>query len=313
MNESRSLVIVRTPLQAWLVKKVLIEESVDKYDLLYFTRNDSEEDQYYFSTLKLQAEECKYLFVGPKRFDIISHICFRWMARYWCFDRAYDKVFLASINAHVPNSVATAQEKSELITFDDGAANISILGAYHKQASSLRLSIYRKLLGAVDIEILKRKISKHYTLYPNLDNIVEKTKLRSVPGWSSRARDNNSNNTKTYFIGQPFEEVLTVNQITVIESYLKTLDIDFYVRHPRERNVLDIGVPLLEKGGFIAEDAIVKNAGGTGIHLIGGFSTVLFNLGELAQKRTMLFPADQPGATSRVELARMAGCDIVMF
>jgi len=41
MDESRSLVIVRTPLQAWLVKKVLVEESVDKYDLLYFTRNDS--------------------------------------------------------------------------------------------------------------------------------------------------------------------------------------------------------------------------------------------------------------------------------
>ena len=43
-HENRSLVLVRTPFQAWLVMRVLKEEGVGCYDVIYFTQNNSEEE-----------------------------------------------------------------------------------------------------------------------------------------------------------------------------------------------------------------------------------------------------------------------------
>lgn len=308
---AKFLAIVRTPFQAWLLKRVLRYEGVSRYDLIYFTQNDSEEDRYYFDLLKSNASDYDYLAVAPRGPDIWSHIRFRWRARVWCVDRRYEKVFLASIDAHVPNAIAAAQSRAELITFDDGTANIFALSNYYRASWPMREVVYRKALGASNLESLKERVARHYTLYANFDNIVEKPRLRYIDGCFAPGGDDTSDHIKTFFIGGPFAEVFTPVQIGEFELHLRGLPIDCYVRHPRERTMLDIGVEPLEKQGRIAEDAIVENANGANIHLVGAFSTVLFNLGGLAQRRTMICFANQKNAASMVTMAKQAGCEVI--
>jgi hypothetical protein len=160
---------------------------------------------------------------------------------------------------------------------------------------------------------IKNRIARHYTLYPEFDNIVEPERLRNLDGWSQAGSKSSGGNMRTYFVGQPFEEAMEPDQIRLLEAYVRTLDVDFYVKHPRERRLLDIGAPLLCKGGRIAEDAIAHDAGAQPIHVIGWFSTVLFNLGRLAQRRTVLLPSAHPDLSQMTERAQRAGCETVLL
>ena len=96
-----------------------------------------------------------------------------------------------------------------------------------------------------------------------------------------------------------------------LESYVRQLGVDVYVRHPREHEPLGLAAPFLDKRGRIAEEAILDDADGRSIVLVGFLSSVMFNLASCAKTRVVLVP---PGAASHnklIELARKVGCEIV--
>jgi beta-galactosamide-alpha-2,3-sialyltransferase len=308
------LLLIRTPLQAWLARQVLQAEVIADYDLVYFTHDDSSEDRHYFGELAARANESQYCHVPVWRYDILSHLYALYQTHSWRHRQSPDVVVLASINSLVINALAAVHASSELVTFDDGLANILPRGTYHCDKSSIRMRLYRSLLGATDLDAIKNRISRHYTIYPDFDNIVEVSHLRYLVGWR---RDENQTsaprNVRTYFISQPYEETLTFDQVRALEAHLRTIEINCYVRHPRERRVLDIGVPNLDKHGLIAEDAILRHAQGQPFHLIGWFSTALFNLSAVAQSSTMLLLHSDPNSHEMASLACRAGCKIVLI
>ncbi len=223
---------------------------------------------------------------------------------------------LASIDAFIPNAIAFNQS-GELVTFDDGTGNFNKSSIYYIDYFGWRAKIYRYIFGTANLSKVKKRIARHYTLYPNFKNIVESARLRSLPKWP--IKDINSldkfdyQSPKIYFIGEPFGEDLTPEHIRTLESYLRTIDIHFYVRHPREQHILNIGVPDLDKHGLIAEDAIQRHAQSHPIHLVGWFSTVLFNMAAIAQRRTMLLFKSDPNTEHMATLAHQAGCEIVLI
>lgn len=309
-----ALLLIRTPLQAWIAEQTLRAETVSHYDIVYFTHNNSSEDRYYFKRLALRAENSQYCYAPARHFDILGHLDFRRQANIWYRDKKRDLILFASIDSHVMNAISRCQIGSKLITFDDGLGNIFPSDRYCLDNISWRSRIYRKLLGASDLKCTKARIVRHYTLYSEFANIVDPGRLRRLHGWSPyEIAAESLVAIKTYFLGQPFEEVLSPAQIGALVAHLKTMAVDFYVRHPRERKLLDIGATCLDKQGRIAEDAIVSHAGTAGVHLVGWFSTVLFNLGEVAQRRTMLLLNSDPGTPRMAEMARQAGCEVVIL
>ena len=309
-----ALLLVRTPFQAWLAIQTLRAEGISNYSLVYFTHNDSSEDKYYFKELAANSLAAQYCYVPVRRFDILAHIDMHWQIRSWRCSKSPDVILLASINAPVINALAAKHVTSELITFDDGLANILPTEAYFIDKASSRMRLYRRLLGATALDAIKSRIVRHYTIYQGFNNIVDGLRLRYFDGWKS------NQNTAcyegimlSYFVGQPFEEDLTTKQIESLEHFLRTMKIHFYVRHPRERKTLNIEAPFMDKHGLLAEDAILKHAQGQPIHLIGWYTSVLINLSRSVNKITMILLESDANSESMAATARKAGCEIVLI
>ena len=80
---------------------------------------------------------------------------------------------------------------------------------------------------------VKEKSLLHYTIYPNISNIINKTKVVSI--FNTENYDNVRSDEKLIkvFLGQPFYNSSIRNK-DFIEKIVKKLDIDFYIPHPRE-------------------------------------------------------------------------------
>jgi hypothetical protein len=113
-----------------------------------------------------------------------------------------------------------------------------------------------------------------------------------------------------FFIGQPFEEILTAGQIGRMTAFLRSEKIDYYVRHPRETNFLDIGAPTFDKRGLIAEEAIPRYCSGAMPTIVSLSSSVLFSLSrDQANKRMLVFPDGDSEELVRMGVA--AGCSLL--
>lgn len=307
-----ALVIIRTPFQAWLVEKVLEKEEIDTFDILYFTQNDSAEDKYYYNKLSVKSIKSEYCFVYPQRFSIFSDILLKIKSKSWYREKSYDVLFCASIDALFISSLVRAFPSSKLITFDDGTGNINTNSCYHLENNSKRLVIYRFFMKSLSLEKIKIRITKHYSLYKGYENIVNKDRLIYLNGWVEKStRDRN--NIRVYFLGSPFEEDLNKEQIGRLEEYAKSIKIDAYIIHPRERNILDVGAEVLNKNGRIAEEAIIYDAQNASIVLVGTFSTVMLNIGPLCKECIILLPRDSIQTPELFELSKKAGCTPVLI
>lgn len=306
------LVMVKTPFQAWLVEKVLTEEGVSVFDVFYLTYDDSAEDIYYYNKLSLKCRNSEYFVINANRHYALTDILLKVKLWKWYRKYTYDTLIASSIDALFVSLSVRKYCKSELITFDDGTANIHIDSCYHLESKNKKFLIYRYLMNGLSLEKVKKNIVKHYTVYKGYKNIVDSTKLFYLDGWSESIRRDKAK-TKTYFIGSPFSEVMTENEISRLESYVRELDVDFYVNHPREHKILDVGVKILNKCGRIAEEAIIYDAGDCSIILVGWFSTVMLNLGPLCKSRIVLLPKESSLTPEAYKLSKKAGCTPILF
>ena len=314
MNKiSSALVLIRTPFQAWVFKKIIIAEQLSQFDFLYFSQDLSEEDYFYFRQIARKSRRSKFIYEPRHKFSILNNIKFFIKGKKFIKDRTYHTVFISSIDSFSINALAYKSKFDKLVTFDDGAANIDKRGTYFNDFSCFRSVFYMKILGAKQINTIRSRIDRHYSIYQNIENIVENEKVISVKGWSKDEANSLIGTKKTYFIGGPFEESLNKNQITRLENYLKKIHIDKYVKHPRERTPLAIGVSFLEKKGRIAEDAIVSDADGKSIVLVGYLSSVLFNLSSYASRTILLVPEASDENNDLLEIATQLGCEVIVI
>ena len=286
------LLIIRTPFQAWLAERVLIEEKVDSFDLIYFTQNNSIEDNYYYEKLALKAERFEYIFVLPQRINVLSLIFFKLRSRSWYKHSQYHTIFCASIDDFYITSLIRSNHNCRLITFDDGTSNIDTKSSYSyfKESRSIRDSVYRFLLNGLPLTQVKSLIDKHYTMYDGYENIVDSSKLIFLDKLK-RSSYEEKGTTKTYFIGTPFEEIRSDKEIKGLEKYLEGWNFSAYVAHPREKKLLRIRAETLDKKGKIAEEAILENAKDASIILIGGnLSSVMLNIGHICKEVIVILP-----------------------
>lgn len=304
-----ALVLLRTPLQAWLAERVLRQKHIDRYDILYITKHLSEEDIYYFNKMKQGASKSFLDHIRPANFDFFQ--IFRRKIEFYSFfgRKDYDFVLLASIDDFVFSWAALKFGKT-ILTFDDGLANFNMKGIYHIEPLSFRGRVFRYLLGASSYKKLKPLIAEHYTLHPEMPNIVERNRRHQIRS-ADREFFVNSSQTITFFLGAPLESVLSSDQISRMRSASRRYKVDYYVKHPREENIVLDDVPILKKNGQIAEDAIAAKAQGRRVRIVGWISTVMFNISSKEVEKIVLLPSDDPRSVDFAHMAQRFGCEVV--
>ena len=74
INNSKILLLIRTPFQAWIALQVIEVEAINDYGLVYITQNDSKEDKHYYEILAKKSSVSQYCYVPIWRYDVLNHL-----------------------------------------------------------------------------------------------------------------------------------------------------------------------------------------------------------------------------------------------
>ncbi|MDR5903022.1 glycosyltransferase family 52 [Halomonas icarae] len=314
-DKKRTLLLVRTPLQAWLADKIIEQVGPLSIDLVYFTYHDSTKDRFYFSLLTPRSRRSLYLNVRRRNREAIHHAyiyLMKFFGRGFC---GYDQVLLASFDNYLFRMLARRNRHAKLITFDDGTANIYPHSSYHDYTPSRLTWLYDLIFGAGSKEQFKEDINKHYTIYEGFNNIVEGDKLKVLCPWENDVFGWSGGTPVKFFIGQPFDEVVATgglheDDLLQLENLVSEQGIDYYLQHPRETRNLNVGGVLVGDAEKISEEVIAELCGGRKAIVYAWFSTVLFNLPDGRVRKVYLSIGDSYQEKVRSEMCKRAGCEV---
>ena len=302
--------LCRTPLQARICLEIIKNNKIIEFDFIYFTQNNSESDKKYFLEISRRANKSAYIFVKKQKKDIINHIISILNFSKEGFKKQYLNIYIASIDSLLFRFIIKKNPQASIYGFDDGTANITKISSYHNVNWSGRSFIYERLFGVSSIKDIKSRIIKHYSIYPGYSNIIPENKLCFLNLFGSKNLSQKNERQITYFIGQPFHEYLSIDEIIKFKSWLIQQSIDYYIRHPRETTPL-LDVTLLDKEGMIAEDAIFENAGESKVRIISAYSTVLFNVSSQDAEKIYISLSNDNSEIQRRSLIEKTGAEIV--
>jgi beta-galactosamide-alpha-2,3-sialyltransferase len=303
--------LCRTPLQARICLRLAQIDGLERPDILYFTQDDTSGDRHYRHLLEEIAGRLEYLHVPRQRFDLLNHaIAITRAGRRF---RGHARIYLASIDAPLFRWIIRRNGDAEIMTFDDGTANITASSNLRRPVEAGRMKLYIRLAGLPSVADVRQRSVLHSTLYPSMENIVPRARLRPVEIFADQVRPagGDARTRLTFFVGQPFHEYLPPDAVRALGRKVRQLGVDRYVLHPRERTPLVDGIPELEKHGELAEIAILRAAGAARPLVVGAFSTVLFNLSDSAAERVYLHVPGVPRSSEWLALARGVGCQVV--
>lgn len=309
---AKSLFLCRTPLQARICLKIIEDNSGDDFDAIYFTQNNSDADLEYFSQLKAKAAHALYLHVTQKKPDFLNHLNAIWQFRRQWKQTGYAAIYLASIDSFVFRAVINRNSHAALYSFDDGTANITPGSLYYDLGRYKKARFYGMLLGLPRPDEVKTRLRRHYSIYPGFENFIEPEKITFLSLFDHSRQGGHSNEDKrvSFFIGQPFHEYLTTEHMAALRTWLATQSVDFYVMHPREKSPLLANIPVLDKGGLLAEDAIFAAAGNCRPRVISAYSTVLFNISHHDADKVYLSLGDDAIEQQRLALISKTGAAV---
>lgn len=312
-GQGKALVLCRTPFQAVLVRNVLSRENIDRYDLIYFTQDNAEEDLNYFEELSATAEDAQYIFIEGQKYDILNHIKAYLSIKKRLKRTVYDEVFISSIDNLAFRKLAVSNKQSKIISFDDGTGHINLwTRSYNDELNAIRSVIRRTLFSVPSEKEFINIIYRHYSAYRSFENIMPSSIIRYVDLFQDLGGVLKGPAMK-FFIGQPFDETEDMEYILKLKKYVYQNECDFYVLHPRERSALIERIPILAKEGRIAEEAIFKISRGRRIMIFGGFSTVLINISPAAAEKVMILRQNVARDKYYAEIGARAGCQIVFI
>jgi hypothetical protein len=305
-----ALFMCRTPLQAKICYAIIHKKSINNFDVVYFSQNDSVSDRFYFNLIKEKSRNSLYLYVKKKKVDIFNHLVsiFKF-SRIWKHSD-YTSLYIASIDSFLFRYIVKKSIGARLFGFDDGAANFSKFGHYHNFSLYKKANIYSKILRLPTVKSVRKNIFRHYSIYEGFENIVPCENVRWLDvfdfGSGSESMD-----TVTFFIGQPFFEYLTTDEVKKLREWIGRQKIDFYIKHPREVVPIISSVKILRSNGLLAEDLISKTLEGRSPMVIAGYSSVLFNLPRENVQKIYLSIKKDVDEKDRVSLIKKAGCLVV--
>lgn len=255
------LIMCATPLHLLIVEQIIKSNPNNDYDLiLMFNEGDNlNKFHHYLNRIKplcrnylLYAHKPKILNLIPFRFKLVLH----------GFNKKYDELYLANIlRAHFQLIVSLPfNSKATVITYDDGLANLLPSGEFYQDKHpDIFRHIIKKLLGIKYYSSDIKNLSiKHYTIYPNLPNIIGNTiHINLHPELSTKDDVTPVHSTIRIYLGQPLKGLNRKFSTQYIKNILDKFEIDYYFPHPREKHV-DSYEDKVVQTDLIFEDYIIQ-------------------------------------------------------
>lgn len=307
----KTLVLCRTPFQAVILRQVLKCEGIARYDLVYFTQNNAEEDLCYFKELSAHAEQAQYLFLEKQKFDILNHLQAYLKVAKEIKKTIYAKVIISSFDNLAFRKLAVKNKHAQIISFDDGTGHINKYSDYLLKKNKIKSLVYDQLFRVPPRNKFVACVKRHYSVYRDFENIMPRGIIEYLDLFAISIAQKTCASSKKYFIGQPSEEFQDPKYVLNLKKHIENINFDFYVRHPRETLPLSIKFPVLEKQGRIAEEAILKSCGHGRPIIVGGFSTVLINISPILADKVMILRRNVGLDEYYAELGKKAGCEII--
>lgn len=305
-----ALLLCRTPFQARVLLEIVRPGTV--YDVVYVTSHGSAEDVNYFDLISQGARQAAYLGMAAGRRTFPHNLGIIRRVPAWAWQSRYETILLASVDSPAFRRVALKHPEAAIATFDDGAESLLPDPFLLRGGQPWRDELYGRLLGGGTVRTLRKHIGRHFTVFDTLQNVLPQEQVVAISLHSSSPPSGEREGTKkTFFIGQPFAEIYSEAQIRRLREFAAKQSPDYYVGHPREREPLLADVPMLDKKGLIAEDAILQAAPGGRATIIAAFSTVLFTLPASGIEKIYLNVTDAVAAPEWARLAAIARCRCV--
>ncbi|MNS60605.1 CMP-N-acetylneuraminate-beta-galactosamide-alpha-2,3-sialyltransferase [compost metagenome] len=203
-------------------------------------------------------------------------------------------------------------KKDQVLTFDDGTANIYQESNYYK--SQNKSILQRIILNSLGNKYSTKKVvdesQKHFSIYKGYKNIIDNTSYISIIPVADLPL---SDKKIKIFLGQPFHDLKGGDAEKVL-SFIKKIGVDYYFPHPREKKRYDeinyIDSPL------IFEDYILNLlTEGYFVELYTVLSTAALNVASLKNVEIIVLYEENLGRnyTEFYQLFETIDCKILNF
>jgi len=275
---NKNLLICLTPLQMLIASKI-VEQNPASYDVLCLSYNENEKYDYYFNKLSLICEN-SYRFIvysENKIYRVFDFARFKfYLSR--ILKNKYSKIYVASIDNPFFHLLLSVVKKDQVLTFDDGTANIYQESNYYnyQKKSALQKWILNFLGNKYSTKRVIDESKKHFSIYKGYKNIIDNTSYISI---ISTADLPLSNKKIKIFLGQPIYDLKGGDAEKVL-SFIKKIGVEYYFPHPREKKRYD-GINYIDSP-LIFEDYILKLlTEGYFVELYTVLSTAALNIASL--------------------------------
>lgn len=302
------LFICTSPLQSLIASNVAFVEKVHDYDVLYYVDKMNHVHVNYLNKVSSSAKEVVVMDSLMLRFP-----CNIFFLRLIFRRRAYHRVFISSIEATYFHYLLSIIEFKELITFDDGTANIAQSSLYYVDRNNRVIKFFLKLLGVeYDLASMKQKSSKHYTIYSNESNIVENPIYIPLDIKANQSYDG-LDNVDYIILGTVYDAIvdekinadyIKFNLTLFIERLLNQGKKVVYIPHPKDNSICfdsfdESSFFYSLKSNLIAEDFIISMAKLGPLVVCGFGSSAQFNIRDIANVENVVFMSAKVSQTVR--------------
>lgn len=244
-----NIFIVRTRLQALIIEKIISTENKSKYVLVTCYQNNKHEDAPEVYSIYKRIEKNASFSLSILSCDKISINISKYLFIHLLSSITNGKIFLAGIDSYPFAISSRVFPFSTINTFDDGSANFLSYSKYFKETSIDRKG-FKGIVSKVffpkgGAKYLRGRTKCHYTIFPDLKNIVEKDKLVTLEwDWSElldkRDLDKIPAQSNVIFLGTVFDDFDNFNDSNYLKEKALNLlpSIDLYIMHPREKDWL---------------------------------------------------------------------------
>ena len=270
-NKSKTLFICMTPFQIYFASKIIEKECLGASATIFLidlTNNDKNHKSLLQAKEKYSCQIFSYKECNqgkPKKLY--------YFLKYYVSNFSSDEfkdVFIASLHDKYIHIFIKLLKFRNLKSFDDGAANINKSGMF----------FHDKYINSK----IKPRIINHYTIYKEIENIVDNDKIINIKlfNLNNNYNKSKSNNTIIFFIGQPYNEFFDGFDPYKFEKKLIALGVNIYIKHPREMiefaHIHNVNTDEIFE--LYLEKFIEKNPEKS-IKIYSYFSSVMFNLSSI--------------------------------
>lgn len=250
------LFICFTPLQTLIASRIISESNNEGGFLYYHAYYPSDKNKFYFLKLASNDKIVQSQFLSDE-FNIAYLLKLKSIFK----NKKFNRIFLASLDNQIAHYILSFCYFNELITFDDGSANINKKSLYYLNSNpKLLKKITHKLLGRkfyLDDVIKASKL--HYTIFNGFENITSNVSYLNIYD----AIQNSTplqNRSCTVILGTVYREVFNseVDSKVVQQKIISIMNDNvpcYYIPHPREND--DIPVKRYPDELLVFEDIMI--------------------------------------------------------